>query len=70
MNGEKVTVVPKYRNKGDIQSCTNYLRIKHISHIMKLWDRVIEQGHRQKTRISEKQFDSMPRDQLSSHLDN
>ena len=36
-------VVPIYKNKGDIQNCINYRRIKLLNHIMKLWERVIEQ---------------------------
>ena len=32
-------LVPIYKNKGDIQSCTNYRRIKLMSHTMKLWER-------------------------------
>jgi hypothetical protein len=35
-------LVPIYKNKGDIQSCTNYRGIKLMSHTMKLWERVIE----------------------------
>ena len=31
-------LVPIYKNKGDIQSCTNYRRIKLMSHTMKLWE--------------------------------
>ena len=27
-----------YKNKGDIQSCTNYRGIKLMSHTMKLWE--------------------------------
>ena len=38
----KSTLVPLYKNKGDIQDCTNYRGIKLMSHIMKLWERVIE----------------------------
>jgi hypothetical protein len=38
----KSTLVPIVKNKGDIQSCTNYLGIKLMSHTMKLWERVIE----------------------------
>ena len=36
-------LVPIYKNKGDIKSCTNYREIKLMSHTMKLWERVIEQ---------------------------
>jgi hypothetical protein len=39
----KSIVVPVYLNKGDIQSYNNYRGIKLMSHIMKLWERVIEQ---------------------------
>jgi hypothetical protein len=38
------TLVPIFKNKGDIQSCTNYRGIKLMSHTMKLWERVIEHG--------------------------
>jgi hypothetical protein len=31
-------LVPIYKNKGGIQSCTNYRGIKLMSHIMKLWE--------------------------------
>jgi hypothetical protein len=53
--------VPIYKNKEDIQSCTNYRRIKLISHTMKLWKRVIEHLLRGITRIALNQFDFMPR---------
>ena len=36
-------VVPIYKNKGDIQNCTNYRGIKLMSHTTKLWERVMEQ---------------------------
>ena len=45
-------LVPIYKNKGDIQSCINYRRIKLMSHTMKLWERVIEQRLRGTTQIS------------------
>jgi hypothetical protein len=35
-------LVPIFKNKGDVQSCTNYRGIKLMSHTMKLWKRVIE----------------------------
>ena len=37
------TVIPLYKNKGDIQLCNNFRGIKLLSHTMKLWERVIEQ---------------------------
>ena len=36
------TVIPLYKNKGDIQVCNNFRGIKLFSHIMKIWERVIE----------------------------
>ena len=44
-------LVPIYKNKGDIQSCTNYREIKLMSHTMKLWERVIEHRLRAITRV-------------------
>ncbi|XP_070001998.1 uncharacterized protein [Nicotiana sylvestris] len=35
------TMVPLYKNKGDIQNCNNY-RGKLLSHTMKVWERVVE----------------------------
>jgi len=32
------TVIPLYKNKGDIQDCNNYRGIKLLSHTMKLWE--------------------------------
>ncbi|KAK3507739.1 hypothetical protein QTP70_034844 [Hemibagrus guttatus] len=34
--------VPIFKNKGDVQSCSNYRGIKLMSHTMKLWERVVE----------------------------
>ena len=53
--------VPIYKNKGDIQSCTNYQGIKLMGHTMKLWERVIEHRLRAITRVSMNQFGFMPR---------
>ena len=36
------TVIPLYKNKGDIQDCNNFRGIKLLSHTMKLWERVIK----------------------------
>src|SRR4051812_8114764 len=43
-------LVPIFKNKGDVQSCTNYRGIKLMSHTMKLWERVIEHRVRGMTR--------------------
>ena len=40
---KKNILVPIFKNKGEIQSCTNYRSIKLMSHTMKLWERVIGQ---------------------------
>jgi hypothetical protein len=53
-------LVPLYKNKGDIQSSTNYRGIKLMSHTMKLWERVIEHRLRGTTQISMNQFGFMP----------
>ena len=56
----KSTLVPLYKNKGDIQDCSNYRGIKLISHTMKLWERVIEYCLREHAKIAENQFGFMP----------
>jgi Reverse transcriptase (RNA-dependent DNA polymerase) len=53
-------LVPIFKNKGDIQSCTNYREIKLMSHTMKLWERVIERRLRKLTTVSKNQFGFMP----------
>ncbi|XP_070047285.1 uncharacterized protein [Nicotiana tomentosiformis] len=50
------TVVPLYKNKGDIQSCNNYKGIKLLSHTMKVWERVVEVRVRRAMFISDNQF--------------
>ena len=53
-------LVPIFRNKGDVQSCTNYSGIKLMSHKMKLWERVIEHRLRRVTSVIQNQFGFMP----------
>ncbi|KAH1202990.1 RNA-directed DNA polymerase from mobile element jockey [Glycine max] len=53
------TLVPIYKNKGDIQNCANYRGIKLLSHTMKLWERVIERRLRKETQVTENQFGFM-----------
>lgn len=56
----KSTLIPLYKNKGDVQDCANYRGIKLMSHTMKLWERVIEQRLRRKVKITDNQFGFMP----------
>ncbi|KAK3561878.1 hypothetical protein QTP86_017458 [Hemibagrus guttatus] len=53
--------VPIFKNKGDVQSCSNYRGIKLMSHTMKLWDRVVEARLRKVVEICEQQYGFMPR---------
>ncbi len=53
-------LVPIFKNKGDVQSCTNYHGIKLMSHTMKLWERVIEHRLRRMTSVTKNQFGFMP----------
>ena len=54
-------LVPIFKNKGDVQSCSNYRGIKLISHTMKLWERVVDARLRREVMISEQQYGFMPR---------
>jgi len=49
-------LVPIFKNKGDVQSCTNYHGIKLMSHTMKLWKRVIEHHLRRVASVTQNQF--------------
>ena len=51
-------LVPIFKNKGDVQSCSNY---RGISHTMKLWERVIEASLRREVTINEQQYGFMPK---------
>ncbi|KAK3573261.1 hypothetical protein QTP86_019239, partial [Hemibagrus guttatus] len=54
-------LVPIIKNKGDVQSCSNYKGIKLMSHTMKLWERVVEARLRKIVEICEQQYGFMPR---------
>ncbi|KAK3555556.1 hypothetical protein QTP86_021783 [Hemibagrus guttatus] len=54
-------LVPIFKNKGDVQSCSNYRGIKLMSHTMKLWERVVEARLRNVVEICEQQYGFMPR---------
>ncbi|KAK3520700.1 hypothetical protein QTP70_030576 [Hemibagrus guttatus] len=54
-------LVPIFKNKGDLQSCSNYRGIKLMSHTMKVWERVVEARLRKVVEICEQQYGFMPR---------
>ncbi|KAK3555297.1 hypothetical protein QTP86_014982 [Hemibagrus guttatus] len=54
-------LVPIFKNKGDVQSCSNYRGIKLMSHTMKLWERVVEARLRKVVDICEQQYGFVPR---------
>ncbi|PHT55451.1 putative polyamine oxidase 2 [Capsicum baccatum] len=54
------TMIPLYKNKGDIQSCTNHRSIKPLSYSMKILQKVVERRLRKIVFISENQFGFMP----------
>jgi hypothetical protein len=49
-----------FKNKGCVQSCTNYRGIKLMSHTIKLWERIIEHRLRGVINITKNQFGFMP----------
>ena len=54
------TIVPLYKNKGDVQDCNNYCRgIRLLSHTIKLWERMTEGKLKRNISILENQFASM-----------
>ena len=54
-------LIPIFKTKGDIQDCGKYRDIKLKSHIMTMWERIIERRLREKVKISEQPFRFMPR---------
>lgn len=56
----KNVLVPVFKNKGDVQSCSNYRGIKLLSHALKIWERVVEMRLQREVRISDEQFRFMP----------
>ena len=55
----KSTMIPIFKNKGDIMACGNYRGIKLMCHSMKLYERIIENRLRNMVDISEHQFGFM-----------
>ena len=60
MEWQKSTLVPIYKQKGDIQQCSNYNGKKLMSHNMKLWETVVDCRVREEVTISEEQRGFMP----------
>ena len=54
------SLVPIFKNKGDVLDCNNYRGIKLMSHTMKVWEKVIERRLREESEISQNQFGFMP----------
>ncbi|XP_063586486.1 uncharacterized protein LOC134763884 [Penaeus indicus] len=55
-----ITLIPIFKNKGDIQDCSNYRGIKLTSHTLKMWKRIIDKRLRNRVVISDHQFGFMP----------
>jgi Reverse transcriptase (RNA-dependent DNA polymerase) len=53
-------LIPIFKNKGEIQSCTNYREIKLMSHTVNLWERVIEHRLRKLITVSKNQLSFIP----------
>ena len=53
-------LIPIFKNKGDVQSCSNYRGIQLIGHTMKLWERIIERRLRRDLTFSNQQYGFMP----------
>ena len=52
-------LIPIYKNKGDAQCCGNYRGIKLMSHIMKVWERIIEARLKDRVEINKEQYGFM-----------
>ncbi|KAK3530878.1 hypothetical protein QTP70_003626 [Hemibagrus guttatus] len=61
-------LVPIFKNKGYVQSCSNYRGIKLMSHTMKVWERVVEARLRKVVEICEQQYGFMPRKSTSDAI--
>ena len=53
-------LIPIFKNKGDVQSCSNYGGIQLIGHTTKLWERIIERRLRRDLTFSNQQYGFMP----------
>ena len=50
------SITPLFKQKRDSLNCNNYRGIKLLSHLLKLWERVIEHRLREIVTISERQY--------------
>ena len=57
-------LVPMFKNKGDVQRCSNYIVITLISHIMNLWERVVERRLRRELTFREQHYGLITTDEL------
>ncbi|XP_046987275.1 uncharacterized protein LOC124582722 [Schistocerca americana] len=53
-------LIPIFKEKGDVQDCSNYRGIKLMAPTMKIWERSIEARLRKETVVCEEQFGFMP----------
>ena len=53
------TLIPIFKEKGDVQNCKNYRGIKLTSHTLKVYERVLDKRLREETEIGEEQFGFM-----------
>ena len=53
-------LIQNFKNKCDVQSCSNYRGIKLISHTMKLWERIIDRRLSRDLTFSNQQYGFMP----------
>ena len=56
----KSVLIPIYKDKVDSKECGNYRGIKLMSHMLKLWEGVVEERLRQEVVIGDQQFGFMP----------
>lgn len=54
-------LVPIFKTKDDVQSCSSYRSTRLIRHIMKVWERVVDVSLRQEVLMSVQQFGFVPR---------
>lgn len=47
----RTILISIFKNKGNVQSCSNYRDIKLISHGLKIWEKVVKVRLRKKVKI-------------------